>query len=245
VFRPPLSGLRTQTLAFARSLLLAHLRPGSNPRAAGARKGDAVMADRTARWTGSTLLLGWAIACSTATPAQTPGVEPIGATQVRYRGPEVEVVLSYGFANTRLGEDWLFLDTSITGTTRESVEVKRTGITIRTPSGTDIPLASQAAFGEAYPKLAAALARADVAYQPIGNYPSRRAVGLDFQVVPGTAIAFDSVWVSNQVVAVGRLLFHLEDGIQPGPYELRIDLDEARIRIPFRLGPGGQGTGRA
>jgi hypothetical protein len=123
---------------------------------------------------GSALVLATTLACSTATPTETAGVERIGRTMLRYRGPELEVTLSYGFANANLGEEWLFVDTAITGNVRESVEVKRDRIAVRTPSGDIVPLASQREFGEAYGKLAAALARADVAAQPIGNYPERR-----------------------------------------------------------------------
>lgn len=186
---------------------------------------------------GAALALATIVGCSTATPTETPGVDRIGGTQLRYRGPELEITLSYGFANANLGEDWLFVDTAITGTGRESVEIKRQKVAIRTPSGEIVPLAPQQDFGEAYPKLAAALARANIAYQPIGNYPERRQTGLDFQVVPGTGIALESVWVNDLSVATGRLLFDLPTGTQAGPYELRIDLEETKIRIPFRLGP--------
>jgi hypothetical protein len=192
---------------------------------------------------GAGLALATILACSTATPTETPGVDRIGSTMLRYRGPELEITLSYGFASTNLGEEWLFLDTSITGTRRESVEVKREKIAIRTPSGEIVPLASQQEFGEAYPKLAGALARADIAYQPIGNYPERREVGLNFLVVPGTDIALESVWVNDRTIAIGRLFFDLPMGIQAGPYELRVDLEETKVRIPFRLGPESQGPG--
>ncbi|HVN30919.1 MAG TPA: hypothetical protein VMT45_02940 [Thermoanaerobaculaceae bacterium] len=191
---------------------------------------------------GSALVLATTLACSTATPTETAGVERIGRTMLRYRGPELEVTLSYGFANANLGEEWLFVDTAITGNVRESVEVKRDRIAVRTPSGDIVPLASQREFGEAYGKLAAALARADVAAQPIGNYPERRVTGLDFLVVPGTGVSLESVWVNDRNVAIGRLFFDLPMGIQAGSYELRIDLEETKIRIPFRLGEG-QGPG--
>jgi hypothetical protein len=192
---------------------------------------------------GSALVLAMTLACSTATPTQTPGVDRTGRTMLRYRGPELEVTLSYGFANANLGEEWLFVDTAITGNLRESVEVKREKIAVRTPSGDIVPLASQREFGEAYAKLGGALARADIASQPIGNYPERHEVGLNFLVVPGTGIALESAWVNDRNVAIGRLFFDLPMGVQAGPYELRIDLKETQIRIPFRLGTEGQGPG--
>src|SRR4030042_2282703 len=138
------------------------------------------------------------LAWSTATPPAAPGVERIGGTILHYRGPELDVVLSYRFANSNPGEDWLFLDVGITAETRNSVEVKRERIAIRTPSDDILPLATQQQFGAAYPKLAAVLARADLASEPLDYYPSRRPKGLDLLVPPGSGIAFESVWRTDQ-----------------------------------------------
>jgi hypothetical protein len=176
-------------------------------------------------------------ACSTATPTGTPGVERLGNTILHYRGPELDVLLSYRFASFNPGEDWLFLDVGITSETRNSVEIKREKIAIRTPAGEIIPLATQREFGAAYPKLAPVLARADIASEPLDFYPGRRTKGLDLLVPPGSALAVESVWANDQDVAIGRLYFDIPAGVQPGPYELRIDLQETKIRIPFRLGP--------
>ena len=183
------------------------------------------------------LALATTIACSTATPTGTPGVDSIGKTMLRYRGPELDVIISYGFANANPGDEWLFIDTSITGNTGTSVEIKRKKIAIRTPKDEIIPLASQEDFGAAYPTLAASLARANIASQPMATYPGRVEEPLDLLVPPGSGIVQESVWVNQRTVAVGRLYFEIPTGVQAGPYELRIDLEESKIRIPFRLGP--------
>jgi hypothetical protein len=193
-------------------------------------------AKRLVFWLVTAPLLAATLACSTATPTGTPGVERLGNTILHYRGPELDIVLSYRFANSHPGEDWLFLDVAISAETRTSEEIKREKIAIRIPTGEIIPLATQQEFGVAYPKLAPVLARADIASEPLDNYPGRRPKGLDFLVVPGTALAFESVWVNDQDVAIGRLYFDLPNGVQPGSYELRIDLKETKIRIPFTLG---------
>ena len=182
------------------------------------------------------LALATTIACSTATPTGTPGVDGIGKTMLRYRGPELDIIISYGFANANPGDEWLFLDTSITGNTGTSVEINRKKIAIRTPTDEIIPLATQQEFGAAYPKLAASLARADVASQPMATYPGRVEEPLDLLVPPGSGLAKESVWVNQRNVAVGRLYFEIPTGVQAGPYELHIDLEETKIRIPFRLG---------
>jgi hypothetical protein len=186
--------------------------------------------------TGAGALLVAVSACTTATPTATPGVEQVGGTVLRYKGPEIDAVLSYRFANLNLGTDWLFLDVAISANGRTSVEVKRSKIALRTPSGEVVPLATQQEFNEAYAQLASALARAEVAAEPLDYFPSRRQMGLDFLVAPGAGLALESVWVNDQQVAVGRLAFFLPGEVQQGPYELRIDLPESKVRIPFRLG---------
>jgi hypothetical protein len=185
---------------------------------------------------GTVVLMIALAGCRSATPTGTPGVDRVGRTVLRYAGPEVEAAVSYRVADLRLGEEWLFLDVAVTGTGRTSVELKREKIAIRIPSGEIVPLATQVEFGQAYPQLAAALARADVASEPLDYFISRKPKSLNFLVAPGTGLAFDSVWVNDLEVASGRLCFFVPGGVQAGAYELRLDLLESKVRIPFRLG---------
>jgi len=182
------------------------------------------------------VLLALGGGCRSGVPTETPGVTRVGATALRYAGPEVEAIVSTRSATAQSGEEWLFLDLAITGTGHSGVEVRRERVALRVPDGGEIPLATQSEFGEAYPRLAAALARADVAAEPLDYFPARRSKRLDFLVAPGAGLAFDSVWVSDLEVATGRLCFSVPGGVQSGPYELRIDLQESKVRIPFRLG---------
>lgn len=177
-----------------------------------------------------------AIACSTAVPTGAPGVERAGATVLHFKGNEVNVVLSYRFASQNLGADWLFLDAAVTGNTRASVELKRDKVSLVIPSGEVLPLPSQQEFGEAYNSLRALDARADVAAEPLDYYIGRGECALRFLAPPGAALVRPSVWVNDQRVCSGRLYFPLPGGVQAGRYELRIDLPETRVRIPFELG---------
>jgi hypothetical protein len=185
---------------------------------------------------GGVALVTTVAGCTSAVPTGTPGVDRVGRTSLRYVGPELEAVLSYRVANLRQGAEWLLLDVAFTGASRVSVELKREKISIRIPSGDIVPLTTQEEFGQAYPQLAAALARADVASEPLDYFMGRRSKSLTFLVAPGSGIAFNSVWVNDLEVASGRLCFFIPGGAQAGPYELRIDLQESKVRIPFRLG---------
>ncbi len=188
------------------------------------------------RWLGAATVALAPLACSTAVPTETPGVARVGATVLRYTGPEVEAALSYRFAAGSLGDEWLLLDIALTGATHESVEVRRDAISLRAPSGAEVPLASQDEFAAAYGELSPLLARADVAAEPVGYWSARRDEPLEFFSNPGESLVFPSFWVNDRLVYTGRLLFHVPDGIQVGRYELRVKLPESEVHIPFRLG---------
>ena len=183
------------------------------------------------------LLAAVTASCSTVASNAVPTVEKLGSTTVHYRGPQLDVVFSDRFAGLNLGAEWLFLDVAISANTRTAVEVKRGAISVLTPGGEVVPLATQREFGEAYASLAGTLARANVAREPLDYYPGRRPKGLDFLVAPGSGISLLSAWVNDLDVAFGRLAFRIPAGVTAGPYELRIDLPQGLVRIPFRLGP--------
>jgi hypothetical protein len=191
---------------------------------------------KTVAWVGAALLAGAAVGCSTAMPTDTPGVTRVGATALRYAGPDVEAVLSYRFAGTSIGDDWMLLDVAMSGARHESVEVTRAGITLRTPSGEDLPLADQGEFAAAYGALAPVLARADVGAEPLDYWSGRRDQPIEFFSPPGQSLVFPSFWVNDRLVYSGRLYFQVPGGIQPGRYELRVKLVESELRIPFTLG---------
>lgn len=172
--------------------------------------------------------------CSTAVPTETPGVERLGETVLRYAGPEAEMVASYRYAALNPVEDWLFLDVAFAAV-KDPVEIDRRNISVRTPAGEEIALATQEAFRAAHGELAPKLARADVVGEPLGYFPARVEKKLELFATPFEGLVFDSFWVSYREVYVGRLYFEVPGGVQPGRWELRVKLEESEIRIPFRL----------
>jgi hypothetical protein len=178
-------------------------------------------------------------ACSSTVPTDTPGVERAGANVLLYKGPEIEAALGYRFAASNLGSDWLMLDLAATAT-RETVEVKRERISLRTPLGETVPLATQQEFGVAYGSLRADIERANVAADPLDYFPRGRVpCALAFFTVPGEGLAFPAVWLDDRRVCLGRLYFAVPGGVQEGTYTLVIDLLESQLRMPFRLGGKG------
>ncbi len=173
--------------------------------------------------------------CSTGVPTGVPGLEKVGATVLRYRGPEVELALGYRFATLSLGEEWLLLDLAITAAPGKVVEVKREGVFVLTPQGERLPLASQEQFASSYASLGPTLRRAALAADPLGYFNRDIQCSLGFFAAPGEALVYPSVHLDDRRVCEGRLYFLVPGGVQPGRWTLGIDLEETHVRVPFQL----------
>jgi hypothetical protein len=173
--------------------------------------------------------------CSSAVPTATPGVEQVGATVLRYRGPELELALGYRFATVSLGEEWLILDVALTAAPGKVVEVKRDHVFLLTPQGERLALARQEQFAAAYPQLQATLRRAALAADPLDYFNREMLCTLEFFAPPGEGLAFPTAHLDDRRVCRGSLFFFVPGGVQPGTWTLGIDLVESKVRIPFRL----------
>jgi hypothetical protein len=173
-----------------------------------------------------------AVRAETAAP---PTLKQVGATAIVYRGPQLNMVLSYKYAKHYPGESWLLLDTAMT-TTTATVEVPRTAISVRTPQGQVVPLATEEAFLQGYHELRPAILRANVNPESLAYLVPHRYRSLDyFAPVGGHGQAYPSVWLDDWHNVIGRLYFALPDKVQKGTYTLTIDLPASRVEIPFTL----------
>jgi len=181
--------------------------------------------------------LGLVGACSTAT-LHTPGeVRRESDGLIRYRGPEVEVVLSTRYPDTHLGDEWLILPASVTATAADRVRIDRESIELRGPTGIIHPPISQERFAEVYSSLYGALRAARIASPPVDHTgAARRPCGRWFYAAPGHGYGSPSLEVSRFSRCGGPLVFHIPGGVQAGSWVLTIDLAEREVRIPFTLG---------
>ncbi len=161
-------------------------------------------------------------------------VEQVGSAVVKYEGSNIQAAVGYRFADDTLGSKWLFLDFAATGTEGESVAIARTKISVETPDGKTVPLATQKEFLDAYNQLRAEIARANIAGEPLDYWGGRRPCLLDF-FSSGTHVVQESAFVNVYRVCFGRLYFHVPGGVQPGKYVLVVGLKEGEMRIPFTL----------
>ncbi|MFV2072599.1 MAG: hypothetical protein ACC742_08105, partial [Thermoanaerobaculales bacterium] len=165
--------------------------------------------------------------CSSSEPTDTPGVERLGEFILRQQGPELWTVLGYRFAASTLGDEWLILEVGLSSPNGQNSRVEREGVSVRTPSGETIPLATQAEFAEAYGVLRSTLRQADVNRDPLDYFPPNRIeCGINFFAAPGEAIVFDQVTLNDQRGCYGRLFFKVPGGIQSGRWVFNIDLAE-------------------
>jgi len=175
------------------------------------------------------------IACSSATPTATPGVDQMGQTVLRYQGPEIEAVIGYRYASQNLGDEWLIVDLAVTAAGGDSVKIDRSRIFVRPPGGDAVYLPSQEEFAAAYGSLQSKIVRASVAADPLDYFKPRHECALRFLAEPGAGLVFPETWVDDRRVCSGRLFFPIPGGVQAGTYVFGIDLTESKVRIPFKL----------
>ena len=165
-----------------------------------------------------------------------PVVDQAGQYIQHYTGPELEALLDYKYAAKNLGDEWLIVSVSFTGTQAAATEVHRDGISVRTPDGRRVFLPSQRDFIEAYSEIQSSSRRAALASQPLAfTGADRRRYNLSFLPLPGTAVARESVHTNLRNLYGGFLYFPIPGGVQPGTWKLMIDLEEAQVEIPFTL----------
>lgn len=188
------------------------------------------------------VLATMSVACGSTTPAMpNPVTEPVidqpGQYLVRYRDTVIEIVLDTKFAAKNPGEEWLILNTALSGMTGANTEVAREMISIRTPDGRTFTLPSYREFNAAYNKLAPTIRRASLASDPLDfTRASRRDCLIDFFPLPGSGrSARTSLHVSKNELCVGMLYFPIPNGVQPGNWKLTVEFEETEAVVPFTI----------
>jgi hypothetical protein len=150
------------------------------------------------------------------------------------------VTLGYQVAQRSVGEEWLMLEVGLTmRSPSKDFTLKREHLTLKTPDGTVIPLASQREFAEAG-YLPALQNRAKVVRDSINYFPVEASRGCPMAFFAnvgqgGRQIAFDQVDLSTTRGCVGRLYFHVPGGIKVGQHWLIVNFGESEVQVPFRI----------
>ena len=146
-------------------------------------------------------------------------------------------VLGYQLANQSIGEEWMLLEFGTT--VRDGVPnyvMKREALSLETPDGKTIPLASVTDFRKA--NLAALQNRAKVQRDSINYFPPSAArscrIGF-FSELNERPLPWEQVELSQERACLGRLFFQVPGGITYGQYWLNVKFEKTLVRVPFRI----------
>jgi len=148
--------------------------------------------------------------------------------------------LGYRVAQQSVGEEWVLLEVGLAMRSgAKDFTLKREHLSITTPDGNRIPLATQSEYGKAG-YLTALNNRAKVVRDSINYFPVdvTRPCAIQFYSnlgQGGRQIAFDEVELSSNRGCVGRLYFHVPGGIKIGQHWLNVTFDESELQVPFRI----------
>ncbi len=188
---------------------------------------------------GATLVVAGTAVADIPAPSVRPSVRSLGHTLAEYRDNQVQLVASWRWAEAHPHSKWIFLDTWVSPTSNGSFDINREGISLVTPDGSRIDLASQRRLAENLPNLKMVLLQARVFHDPIAPYfPGvHRLERFKFFTVPGRHVVFDSVGLGPMTLAHGDLFFESPTGsFAPGVYTLVIRNRNVNVRLPFTLG---------
>ena len=177
-----------------------------------------------------------------ATDLESPNVKKLGRTVARYRDDVLQVVVGYKHAQLHLDSRWILLETCLSATSGQPVEIFREDVALLAPDGTRIPMPSQKKMAQGIRDLRRMLNQSRVMRHPLDGYflGRSREERLGFFAVPGEAIVFDRVTVDHETVAWGDLFFESpKDRFEPGIYTLVVENRLAHVRLPIALGIEG------
>jgi hypothetical protein len=145
--------------------------------------------------------------------------------------------LGYRYAQQQIGQEWMLLTVGITvRKPAPSYKLVRENLSITTPDGKRIPLASQKDYRDA--NLMALNMRAQSINDSINYYPpdANQPCAVKFFADPNSAfpLSYDQVELSWQRICMGRLYFKVPGGIQAGQHFLNIKFANSEVQVPFR-----------
>jgi hypothetical protein len=148
------------------------------------------------------------------------------------------VVLGYRAANRSVGEEWMLLDAGITlRRGAKDVVITRNAISVKTPDGKTIPLATQKEYADALylqplNRMAMTI-RDSINYFPVDAV---RPCPLQFFADGGYGnLSFDQFEASFERACVGRLFFKIPGKIQVGQHWLVVKFATSEVQVPFRI----------
>jgi hypothetical protein len=190
-------------------------------------------------WTGPLVMPGNAQAPTVQIPK--PGVPEIMTMEGKFirvaYNNEGYVILGYQAANRSAGGDWMLLEVGMTVMDKvPNYMLTRDAITLDTPDGKSIPLATITEFQSGNTQ--ALQSRAKVQRDTISYFPTKASTACRlgfFADLEDRARPWDQVELSSMRGCLGRLYFQVPGGIKHGQHWLNVKFAQSLVRVPFRI----------
>lgn len=147
------------------------------------------------------------------------------------------VILGYQAANRSIGEPWMLLEVGMTVLDDiPAYKLTRDALSLETPDGKTHPLPTTEEYRKGDTR--ALQSRERVHRDSINYFPpmAHRACRIGFFAdLESPAMPYDQVELSNTRACLGRLFFHIPEGIQYGQHWLNVKFEKSLVRVPFRI----------
>jgi hypothetical protein len=150
------------------------------------------------------------------------------------------VTLGYRMVQEEIGREWVLLTVGITlRKPTPDYDLTRADLTLTTPDGKTIPLATQQEYQATSGKLRSLNERAKRVRDSINYFPLDASHGCVLQFFsdlgqPMQGISWDKTQLSYERACVGRLFFRVPGGIQVGQHWLNVKFAGSSLQVPFR-----------
>jgi hypothetical protein len=182
------------------------------------------------------VLLATAVTVTAAAQNEFSFTRKIGQAAAEYRNEDVHIVAAYYHSQRNHDSRWLLIEAAVS-TTRLGT-IHRGGITLRTPDGREIPLASQTRVGEDIGRVRLLLQNASTTRHNVASYFNQRdqVDAMQFFTLPFGRVVHDDFVVDVHRVVVGDLLFESPTGRwEDGTYSLIVRHQHGQAELPIEL----------
>jgi hypothetical protein len=164
-----------------------------------------------------------------------PNTKQRGGATVEYKDDAFQVVVNYDYSQRRHESSWLLID--VAASSKRPAVIHRDDVTLVTPSGSRLMVASQSRFLEDSQSVTKLVQNAKVWRRQLDSYFNQRGRSDRFQflALPGQGLAIDSAVLNDDRVTIGEMFFDMPPGWDAGTYSLVIELKNARASLPIKL----------
>jgi hypothetical protein len=159
-----------------------------------------------------------------------------GRAAVEFSDPAIHVVGAYYYSQRNHESRWLLIEAAVSATDPQTID--RGAISLRTPQGRDIPLATQRRVGEDVKRIEQLLQNAGVVSHNVASYFTQRdrPESMRLFTLPFGGVVSDDFVVDRDHVAVGPLFFEAPTGAwESGTYALIVRHSKGTAQLPILL----------